>query len=170
MRKTARIVAVATTVALSFGLAACGDRESDSDAAKDAVKSRRTDGVVPSAPAPSATASPINFKACMVSDSGGFDDKSFNQTALKGQKDAEILLGVKTTQVESVGDSEYAGNLAKLIKAGCKEITTVGFKLGDATMASAKKNKKVDYAIVDFAYSDPKTGKNTAPPNVKGLV
>ena len=167
--KTARFVAVSTIAALSLGLTACGDREDSEGGAQDSATERRTDGVVPEAPTPSATASQIDFKACMVSDSGGFDDKSFNQTALKGQNDAKVLLGVQTAQVESVGDSEYAGNLAKLIKAGCNEITTVGFKLGDATLDSAKKNKKVDYAIVDFAYSD-ESGKNTAPANVKGLV
>ena len=37
----------------------------------------------PSASA-SASASGAAFKACMVSDSGGFDDKSFNQTSYKG--------------------------------------------------------------------------------------
>jgi basic membrane protein A len=29
-----------------------------------------------------------DFKACMVSDSGGFDDKSFNQTSYKGLQEA----------------------------------------------------------------------------------
>ena len=69
----------------------------------------------------------------MVSDSGGFDDKSFNQTALKGQHDAADQLGVQTAQVESDGDSEYADNINQLVSEGCNEITTVGFLLGDAT-------------------------------------
>ena len=39
-----------------------------------------TSGRKPDATAPGGAA----FKACMVSDSGGFDDKSFNQTSHKG--------------------------------------------------------------------------------------
>ena len=42
-------------------------------------------------------------------------------------------------------------------------ITTVGFLLGDATLAAAKANKDVDFSIVDFAYEK-------APKNLKGLV
>jgi basic membrane protein A len=99
----------------------------------------------------------------MVSDSGGFDDKSFNQTALKGQTDAEAQLGVQTAKVESTGDSEYANNINQLVGEGCNEITTVGFLLGDATEAAAKKNPDIDFAIVDFAYEKP-------PANLKGLT
>ncbi len=54
----------------------------------------------PSASA-SASASGAAFKACMVSDSGGFDDKSFNQTSYKGLTDAKTELGIETGQVES---------------------------------------------------------------------
>lgn len=166
MKKTVQIAAMSTIAVLA--LAGCGDRGGD-DKAKEAAEGRRTDGAVPTAAAPSTTAAPIDFKACMVSDSGGFDDKSFNQTALKGMTDAVALLGVQTAQVESVGDTEYADNLAKLVDEGCQQITTVGFKLGDATAASAKANPKVDYAIVDFAYFS-EDGKPTAEKNVKGLV
>ena len=49
----------------------------------------------------SASASGAAFKACMVSDSGGFDDKSFNQTSYKGLTDAKAELGIETGQVES---------------------------------------------------------------------
>ena len=37
----------------------------------------------------------------MVSDSGGFDDKSFNQTSYKGLTDAKTELGIETGEVES---------------------------------------------------------------------
>ncbi len=50
-----------------------------------------------------------------------------------------------------------------MVDEGCNQITTVGFLLGDATLAAAKANKDVDFAIVDFAYEK-------APKNLKGLV
>jgi len=99
----------------------------------------------------------------MVSDSGGFDDKGFNQTSHKGMTDAAEQFGVETGEVESNSDTEYADNIQAMIDESCNEITTVGFLLGDATLAAAKANKDVDFAIVDFAYEK-------APKNLKGLV
>jgi basic membrane protein A len=99
----------------------------------------------------------------MVSDSGGFDDKSFNQTSHDGLLKAEEDMGVQTGEVESNAPSEFADNIQAMVDEDCKSITTVGFLLGDATLAAAKKNKDVDFSIVDFAY--PK-----APENLKGLT
>lgn len=154
MKKTARIAAVAAVAALA--LSACGEREDSS------TTSEPTTSTTEAAPSESSEQYP-DTKACMVSDSGGFDDKSFNQTALKGQTDAESMFGVQTAQVESNADSEYADNINQLVQDGCSIITTVGFLLGDATEAAAKKNKNVDFAIVDYAYEKPSD-------NLKGLV
>jgi basic membrane protein A and related proteins len=104
-----------------------------------------------------------DFKGCMVSDSGGFDDKSFNQTSHDGLVKAEEDMGVQTGEVESNAPSEFADNIQAMVDEDCESITTVGFLLGDATLAAAKKNKDVDFSIVDFAY--PK-----APDNLKGLT
>src|ERR1700709_2672922 len=104
-----------------------------------------------------------DFKACMISDSGGFDDKSFNQTSLKGQEDAVTQFGIQSAKVQSTGDSQYADNINQMVQQSCNEITTVGFLLGDATLAAAKKNPDIDFAIVDYAY-------DKAPKNLKGLT
>lgn len=156
MKKTARFAAVAMVAALA--LTACGDRENDGDDASDG-------GSSPSE-STEATQSEEQYpdtKACMVSDSGGFDDQSFNQTSLKGQTDAETMFGVQTAQIESNADTEYPDNIDQLVQDGCTIITTVGFLLGDATEAAAKANPDVDFAIVDYAYEKPT-------PNLKGLT
>src|SRR5690349_15825358 len=111
-----------------------------------------------------------DVKACMVSDSGGFDDKSFNQTAKAGLDNAVKDFKVQQAAVQSKADSDYVPNLAALVRQKCNVITTVGFLLGDATLASAKANPNINYSIVDFAYTDPKTGQNTAPKNLQGLI
>ena len=116
-----------------------------------------------------STAAQSDFLACMVSDSGGFDDKSFNQTSYKGLLDAKSQLGVQTKEVQSSTQADYAPNVQAMVDAKCDVIVTVGFLLGDATKAAAEQNPAVKFAIVDFAYSDA-AGKNIAPANVKGLV
>jgi basic membrane protein A and related proteins len=154
VKKTARFAAVIAIAALS--LAACGDRPNE-DTTDEPTTSESSEA------SESPTAEPIDFKACMVSDSGGFDDKSFNQTSYKGLTDAAEQLGVQTGEVESNSDTEYADNVQAMVDAGCNSVTTVGFLLGDATLAAAKANKDVDFSIVDFAYDKP-------PKNLKGLV
>jgi basic membrane protein A len=99
----------------------------------------------------------------MVSDSGGFNDKSFNQTSHDGLLQAKADLGIQTGEVESNSPSEFVDNIDALVKQDCNIITTVGFLLGDATLAAAKKNPDIDFSIVDFAY-------DKAPKNLKGLV
>ena len=164
MRKTVRAVALAGVLAL--GLAGCGDRPEDTDAGSgDPTTSTSTEGegdggggegeAQPSASNP-------DFKACMVSDSGGFDDKSFNQTSHDGLESAVKKLGLKQGEVESQSDSEYTDNINALVREDCDIITTVGFLLGEATEAAAKKHKNVDFAIVDFGYAEP-------PKNLRGL-
>jgi len=108
------------------------------------------------------TAEPT-FKACEVTDTGGVDDKSFNQTAWKGVLDAGKDFGIETKVLESQSEADYETNINSLIGENCDIIITVGFLLGDATKAAAEANPDQKFAIVDFAY-DP------ALPNVLGLV
>jgi basic membrane protein A and related proteins len=158
VRKTARMALAVGLAALA--LTACGDRgnSNDNNNAADQTTAPTT-----SAPPTSSAPSNPNFKACMVSDSGGFDDKSFNQTSLKGQDDAATQFGIQTAKVQSTGDSQYADNINQMVAQNCNIITTVGFLLGDATLAAAKKNPDIDFAIVDYAYDKP-------PANLKGLT
>jgi basic membrane protein A and related proteins len=155
VKKTASIAAIAIIAALA--LAGCGQRDSSEPAAASDTTPTATEET--SSPA----ADNSDFKACMVSDSGGFNDKSFNQTSHDGLVNAAKNLGVTTAEVESSSDAEYADNIDEMVNAGCNSITTVGFLLGDATLAAAKKNPDIDFQIVDFAY-------DKAPKNLKGLT
>ncbi|WP_331714663.1 BMP family lipoprotein [Auraticoccus cholistanensis] len=97
----------------------------------------------------SASAGASDFKACMVSDSGGFDDKSFNQTSYKGLTDAAAALGIQTNEVQSSTTADFAPNVQAMVDDGCNVIVTVGFLLDDATTAAAQENPDIDFAIVD---------------------
>ncbi len=156
MKKTARMAMVAGLAALS--LTACGERDSG-DTATEPSSSAPTSEATSAAPSEQFP----DHKACIVSDSGGFDDKSFNQTSYAGLTKAAEDYGVQTAEVESNAPSEFVDNINEMVQQGCNIITTVGFLLGDATEAAAMKNKDVDFSIVDFAYEKPL-------PNVKGLT
>ena len=60
-------------------------------------------------------------------------------------------------------------NIAALVNQNCNQITTVGFLLGDATLASAKANPDIDFAIVDYAYPTRRPVR-TRPKNLQGLI
>jgi basic membrane protein A len=90
-----------------------------------------------------------DFKACMVSDSGGFDDKSFNQTSYKGLEDAVKSLGVTEAKAESKSDNDYPTNMTAMVAQKCNMIVGVGFKLNDSTYAAAKANTSIKFALVD---------------------
>ena len=141
MKKTARFAAVVAIAALS--LAACGDRP-DEESSDEPTTSESSPTEETSAPTEE-----IDFKACMVSDSGGFDDKSFNQTSYKGLNDAKDQLGIETGEVESTTNADFAKNIQSMVDADCNIVVTVGFLLGDDTLAAAKKNPDVKFAIVD---------------------
>jgi basic membrane protein A len=141
-----------------MALAGCGQRDDSTNAGDDATASDSPSASESSTP---ATSNP-NFKACMVSDSGGFEDKSFNQTSHDGLVSAVKSLGIKTGEVESNSPSEFKDNIDAMVQQKCNSITTVGFLLGDPTEAAAKKNPDIDFSIVDFGYAKP-------PKNLKGL-
>ncbi|WP_296499539.1 BMP family ABC transporter substrate-binding protein, partial [uncultured Actinomyces sp.] len=68
-----------------------------------------------------------NFTACMLSDEGGFDDHSFNESGKKGLDRAGKELGVKTIAVQSESSADYATNIYALIQQNCKLVIGVGF-------------------------------------------
>ena len=103
----------------------------------------------------SASATASDYTGCIVSDSGGFDDQSFNQSSYEGLKKAESDLGIKVNQVESKSNNDFDPNLRAMVTAGCDLTITVGFLLGDATKAQATANPDSHFAIIDFSYDAP---------------
>ena len=119
---------------LTLAVAACGSKPTEDNAGGSANK---------------------DFKACMVSDSGGFDDKSFNQTSYKGLQDAVKEKGLTEVKAESKSDNDYPTNMTAMVNAGCNVIVAVGFKLEDATEKAATANPNIKFAIVDSAPKTP---------------
>lgn len=103
----------------------------------------------------SAAADNKDYTGCIVSDSGGFDDRSFNQSSYEGLKQAESELGIQIKQAESDAETDFGPNVNSMVQAGCDLTVTVGFLLGDVTKEVAEKNPESKFAIVDFQYEQP---------------
>ncbi|WP_396157208.1 BMP family protein [Arthrobacter sp.] len=98
----------------------------------------------------SSSSASSDFLACMVSDSGGFDDRSFNQSSFEGLQAAEKDLGIQVKTAESQSETDFLPNLDSMVVQNSCDITvTVGFLLADATKEVAAANPESNFAIVD---------------------
>jgi basic membrane protein A and related proteins len=89
----------------------------------------------------------------MVTDTGGINDKSFNQSAWEGmQQAATANANVTVKYLPSTSESDYVPNINQFISEKCGIIVTVGFAMGPATQTASGKNPTQDFAIVDNAY------------------
>jgi len=158
VKKMISAVALSATVALA--LAACGSAPDD--------EATSGSSSAPSASG-SAAAAASDFKACIVSDAGGFDDKSFNQLSFEGTQKAATELGAQFAKVESDSSSDFPQNLQSLVSENCKLIVSVGFALSADTVKSANENPDLEYVLIDDAADADFDGKTDAP-NIKPLL
>jgi basic membrane protein A len=91
-------------------------------------------------------------KVCAVLDTGGENDKSFNEFTLKGARDGATEEGLEFAHIVSESAADYEKNVNNFVDEGCGLIITVGFLMGDVTAAAARENPDVKFAIVDFDY------------------
>ena len=110
-----------------------------------------------------------DFKPCLISDAGGWNDKSFNQSAKEGMDRATEEIGVEALELESTSENDYAPNMETAVSEGCTLIVAVGFKLAAATVEAANANPDLNFAIIDDYADTDFDGKPDAP-NIKPLV
>jgi basic membrane protein A len=96
----------------------------------------------------------------MVTDTGGINDKSFNQSAWQGMQEAAAANpNITVKYLQSVTQSDYVSNINSFLGDKCGIIVTVGFLMAAATESAAKAHPSQDFAIVDCSYaSDCLTG------------
>jgi basic membrane protein A len=102
---------------------------------------------------PAATSS-AKFLGCMVTDTGGIDDRSFNQSSWEGmQAAAKQDPNIQVTYLPSTTSADYSTNISTFLARKCGIIVTVGYLMADATEAAAKANPSQKFAIVDCSYA-----------------
>ena len=106
-----------------------------------------------------------NYTIAIVTDVGGVDDKSFNQSAWEGLekwgKSHKLTKGVNGyNYFQSKTQADYATNFQQAVTAKYSMVAGIGYSLHDATVNAAKKNPKTDFVLVDDI--DTKKTKNVA--------
>ena len=145
-------------VAVAFVLSACGP------------------AATTAAPATQAPAPKISVG--MVTDTGGINDKSFNNLSWQGVQQGITQLGVSGKYLESHQQSDYDKNIQQFLSENDDLIVTVGFLMGVNTATAAKANPNSKFAIIDYTYPDcapggvegKDCGSATVMNNVRGLA
>ena len=95
------------------------------------------------------SAASSDFCARMVTNSGGLEDRSFNQSSWEGMQQAETDLGISAEVLVSASETDLAPNVELAADSGCGLVLTVGYELATATEEQAAAHPDVDFAIVD---------------------
>ncbi|MBN6750350.1 BMP family lipoprotein [Micrococcus luteus] len=103
---------------------------------------------------PAAGSDNGDYKACVVSDEGGFDDRSFNQSSFEGLKAAEEQYGIEIATAESNDASQFTPNLTSMVNAECDAVFGVGFMLGKAMLPVSAQNAETHFFGVDVTDGD----------------
>ncbi len=158
------------SLALALGLtlvaAACGDDDDDATT----TETTEASGSATETTEGGDGGGESDFTACQVTDTGGVDDRSFNQTAHDGLQRAAEEVGFSESVLESQSAADFEPNIQTHIDAGCDLIVTVGFLLGDATQAAAEANPDQNFAIVDVDFFDSDAGEDITFDNVRELT
>ena len=114
-----------------------------------------------------AAAPASDLKIGLVTDVGRVNDRSFNQSAWEGVKQAGTAAGLTEGDgfkyIETQDAKEYADNIQQFVDAGYPVIVTVGFALGEATAKAAADNPGTYFIGIDQFQGE-------ALPNLTGLV
>ncbi len=135
---------MALAVSAALAIAGCGSSSSPASTSSST-----------SAPASSTSAATTaKFLGCMVTDTGGIDDRSFNASSWAGMQAAAAAdPNVSVKYLQSTTQSDYTLNINTFLGQKCGIIVTVGFLMGAATETAAKANPSQKFAIVDCSYA-----------------
>jgi basic membrane protein A and related proteins len=149
----ARALTILALVLAAAFVVACGDDDSSSSSS--------------SSSGGEATAAPEKkIKVGLVTDIGGLNDRSFNQSAYQGLQRAQKELGADIRVVPSKQNSDYVPNLTSLARQKYDLIVAVGFLMGEATEKVANAFPQTNFAIIDSSQQ----GMKSKPGNLEGLL
>lgn len=105
------------------------------------------------------------FKVAEVTDTGGVNDKSFNQSAWEGLqrfgKDMNLTQGTDYKYLQSTSSQDYQPNLTNLVHQNFNLVFGIGFLMQEAVTNVAKQNPNAHLAIVDSVINQPNVASLT---------
>ena len=135
----------ALAVSATLVIAACGSSHSSASSGSSSSSSST---------ATSSAAAGAKFLGCMVTDTGGINDRSFNASSWAGMQAAAAAdPNISVKYLQSTTQSDYVPNINTFLGEKCGIIVTVGFLMGSATETAAKANPSQNFAIVDCSYA-----------------
>ena len=155
MRRPLHLLALLLLVASCTVVTACGSDDSDSGS--------NSTGSSTSESTPEAK----KIKVGLVTDTGGLNDRSFNQLANEGLERAKSELGIETRVLVSKANSDYVPNLSTLAQQKYDLVIGNGFLMADAMNTVATKFPQTKFGIIDV---DATTDLKSKPKNVTGLL
>ena len=175
-------VVMALLIIASMILTACGAESPAKEANEAGVTEApaATQAATQAAAATTAPAAELTQADCvkpevfcvgLVTDVGKVNDKSFNQSAWEGVQQAQKEGSADLVQfIETSDAKDYAKNIATFGDAGFDVIVTVGFGLGEATLAAGVTYPNIKFIGVDqfqaWQFTDDKADDSA---NVTGL-
>jgi basic membrane protein A len=94
-------------------------------------------------------------KVGLVTDTGGVDDRGFNEFSINGLERAESELDIEKRIYVSQSADDYEPNLTAAADDGNELIIAVGFLLAPSTVKVAKDFPDISFAGVDHFYGEP---------------
>lgn len=91
-----------------------------------------------------------DFSVKMVTDVGGVDDKSFNESAWEGLQQFKADFGATVDYLQSSTDADYQPNINRLVREGNDLVFAIGFLMGNDVKTVAEQQADARLAIVDM--------------------
>ena len=105
--KLRRGIVFGLTAAMALSLTACGGAKTESTKGESAkAESANTEG--------GTSEGKSSFSIAMITDTGGINDQSFNQSAWEGLTELKNEKGVEVKYIESKQASDFVTNLERL--------------------------------------------------------
>lgn len=165
-----KLLSVLLALVLAFSLVACSQGKEEKKTEEKKVEEKKTEEKKSeekkedsSKGASKATEDFSGKLVGMVTDTGGIDDESFNQSSWEGLQKLNKDTKVKITYVQSKHKGDYIPNLNNLVDQNVDLAWGIGFLLGQSVETAAKQSPDKHFAIIDNAYEKPL-------PNVTGVV
>jgi basic membrane protein A len=110
------------------------------------------------------------FLAALISDTGKFNDKSFNQNQLAGLNTAKAKLGVSTLPLQSNSSSDYLPNMTTAIRRHANIVMAAGYLLAPTVAQLAPQFPSVNFTITDDSVHGGDFAKAKSIKNIEGLT